>query len=253
MTDESGLVFEVAGRTATVTIERPPANAINSAMATRFAEILDEVENGDVIALIVRSGLERFFMAGGDIFDYARLDSDEMAALATKYRNLFRRLVTLPVISLCVVDGLAVGAGAELAVSCDLRVFGPRAGFSLAEVTLGGIPAAGGTQALLKLLGYSTALDLMVTGRSLDQAGAARLNLAVPAEQPDAVAAELAERIAAMPPDSVRAIKRTLLAGVESGTQAGLAEEAASAAFLVAQDAFRERVQAFVNRSPGRR
>jgi enoyl-CoA hydratase len=248
VTVEAGLSLEVTDRVAVVTIDRPPANALNAAMAERFDAVLDEIEQGDVIALVLTSAHERFFMAGGDIFDYARLDGQEMAALATKYRMLFRRLVQLPVVSICVVDGLAVGGGAELALSCDLRVFGPRSSFNLAEVTLGGIPAAGGTQALLKLLGYSTALDLMVTGRSLDQAEAARLNLATPADEPDRVALELAHHVASMPADSVRAIKRTLLAGAEHGTEAGLAEEAESAAFLVAQEAFRERVQAFVNR-----
>jgi enoyl-CoA hydratase/carnithine racemase len=250
---ERGVSLEVDGRVAVVTIDRPPANAINAAMAERLDAIWDEVEQRDVVALVLTSASERFFMAGGDIFDYARLDGEEMAALATKYRVLFRRLVQLPVISICVVDGLAVGGGAELALSCDLRIFGPSSSFSLAEVSLGGIPAAGGTQALLKLLGYATALDLMVTGRSLDQAEAARLELATPSDDPDKSARELAHHIASMPVESVRAIKRTLLAGAEHGTATGLEEEARSAAFLVAQDEFRERVQRFTTRRGERR
>jgi enoyl-CoA hydratase/carnithine racemase len=249
---EAGIGLRVEGRVATVTIDRPPANAINAAMATRLDAVWDELVERDVVAMVLTSASDRFFMAGGDIFDYAKLDGAQMNALATKYRVLFRRLVELPLISICVVDGLAVGGGAELALSCDLRIFGPGAKFNLAEVKLGGIPAAGGTQALLKILGYATALDLMVTGRSLDQAEAARLNLASDADDPDAAALELARHIETMPAESVRAIKRTLAAGAEHGFDAGIAEEAASAEFLVAQPEFQERVAQFVDRSSRR-
>jgi enoyl-CoA hydratase/carnithine racemase/acyl dehydratase len=248
-TPEAGIGLRVEGRVAVVTIDRPPANAINSAMATRLDRVWDELVERDVVSLVLDSAHDRFFMAGGDIFDYANLDAAGMNALATKYRTLFRKLASLPLISICAVDGLCVGAGAELAVSCDLRVFGPQADFSLAEVKLGGIPAAGGTQALLKILGYPTALDLMVTGRSVDQVEAVRLGLATAADDPTKAALALAQHMATMPVESVRAIKRTLAAGAERGFEHGIAEEASSAEFLVGQPEFRQRVADFIDRS----
>jgi enoyl-CoA hydratase/carnithine racemase len=129
------------------------------------------------------------------------------------------------------VHGFALGGGFELALSCDLIVADETAVVGLPEVTVGVIPAGGGTQLLTRRIGASRAADLVFTGRRLDVDEAARLGLVdrrVPAGDDRAAALALAETIAANSPVGVRNAKQALRRGLDVDLAAGLDVEDAS-------------------------
>jgi enoyl-CoA hydratase/carnithine racemase len=236
---------------ATITLDRPPANALNSEIATELETALDAIlERDDVRCLVIRSANPRFFMAGGDIGVYAEKSAAELAVLVAHYRQLFRRVHELPVPTVAVADGHAVGGGAELFMACDFRVVGPRAKVGTVEILIGGLPSAGGTWLLPRLVGYSRALELMISGRSLDQDEALRVGLATSAAE-DALGEgmRIAREIASRSPVAVRWIKRCALAAVggDLSVVAALEDEATTA--IGATEEFRAEVASFLARS----
>jgi enoyl-CoA hydratase/carnithine racemase len=246
----SHLTFTHDAGVGTITIDRPPANALNSELIGELGAILDQAESdAEIRALVIVSANPKFFMAGGDINTYAVLDPDALVALVAKYRATFQRLRDLPVPTVAAVDGHAQGGGAELLLACDFRVAGPNAKVGFAEILLGGVPSAGGTQWLAPLVGYERALELMLTGRTLGPEEAVAAGLATrQADDPAAAALRLAAELAAAPPVAVAHIKRCVRASVSGDPVAGAqSEDEATAAIAVTQE-FRDRVQAFLNR-----
>jgi enoyl-CoA hydratase len=246
----SHLTFTVAGGIGTITIDRPPANALNDELSAELDAILARVETGaDVRCLIIHSANPRFFMAGGDINKYAGLSPAALTALVRGYRTVFRRLHELPVPTIAVADGHAQGGGAEMLLACDFRVVGSNVKIGLPEVLLGGVPSAGGTQLLAPMIGYHHALELMLSGRSVEWEEAVRLGLATSHdEDPLAAAERIAAGIAAMPPTAVRWIKRCTLASLtdDHARKERLDDEATAAIGATAE--FHARVQAFIDR-----
>ena len=126
--------------------------------------------------------------------------------------------------------GFALGGGCELALLCDIVVAGDDATFGQPEIKLGVMPGAGGTQRLTRAIGKARAMELILTGRSIDAREAERLGLVsrvVPAEETLDRALELAGRIAALPPIAVRAAKAAVNAAQELPLSDGLAREQA--------------------------
>src|SRR5262249_49196898 len=155
----------------------------------------------DVRCAILSSANPRFFMAGGDINGYAVYQADELVSLVARYRATFQRLRDVRVPVIAAADGHAQGGGSELLLACDMRVLGRNARVGLPGVRRGGVPWAGGTQWLPKLLRYDLALELMITGRTVGRDEAMALGLATRlADDPLAEAERMAAEIAALPP-----------------------------------------------------
>ena len=123
--------LKVAGRIATVTLNRPPVNAFNAEMFTTFHAILDDLGlRSDWSVLHIRSGLE-VFSAGADLAEistrFSAPDKMEAAAKTTRpFQELFQRISDLPQVSLAEIGGAAMGGGYELALGCDLRLTDPK-------------------------------------------------------------------------------------------------------------------------------
>ena len=160
--------------------------------------------------------------------------------------------IRLPIIA--AVRGFALGGGFELAMLCDLLVAGDDAVFGQPEIKLGVMPGAGGTQRLTRAIGRARAMELILTGRTIDAREADRLGLVslfVPAEETLDRALELAGRIAAMPPLAIRAAKASVNAAAERPLSEGLAAEQAAFFGLFATADQKEGMAAFVEkRSP---
>jgi enoyl-CoA hydratase len=246
----SHLTFTTTDGVGTITIDRPPANALNDELSGELAGILDRVTADDAVrCVVIRSANPRFFMAGGDINKYVGLSPDALTALVRGYRQVFRRLHELRVPTIAVADGHAQGGGAEMLLACDFRVVGSNVKIGFPEVLLGGVPSAGGTQLLAPMIGYHHALELMLSGRSVEWEEALRLGLATShAEDPLAEAERIAAGIAAMPPMAVRWIKRCTLASLtdDQVRKERLDDEAMAA--ICATEEFHSRVQAFIDR-----
>jgi enoyl-CoA hydratase/carnithine racemase len=221
---------EVADGVATVTLDRPEArNAISSALATELAEAFEPLStNREVRAVVLTGAGDRAFCAGADLRERGGFDDHGWFVQREIFRRGFGAVRRCPLPTVAAVFGYALGGGFELALCCDLVVAAEDAVMGLPEVQLGLVPAGGGTQLLVRRVGQAVAKDLVLTGRRVDAAEAARLGLAdrvVPrAELPDA-AQGLARRIAANAPTAVRLAKWAIDLGGDLAREAGLEVE----------------------------
>ncbi|MEA2579502.1 MAG: crotonobetainyl-CoA hydratase [Actinomycetota bacterium] len=210
------------GRVLEITIDRPKANAIDSATSRRMGEVFvsfrDEPEL--LVAIITGAG-DRFFSAGWDMKAAEQGDSEDWGpggfAGLTEMFDLDK-----PVIA--AVNGYAAGGGFELALACDLIVASTSASFFVPEVHLGFVADAGGIFRLPKRLPHALAMELLLTGRRMQAEEAARwglVNRLVAPEQVLSVARELAGEIAAAAPLAVRATKAIVDATYELDERQG--------------------------------
>ena len=217
-----GLRTERVGRVLEITIDRPKANAVDSAtsreMGDAFASFRDDPEL--VVAIITGAG-ERFFSAGWDMKAAVAGDSQDWGpggfAGLTEMFDLDK-----PVIA--AVNGYAAGGGFELALACDLIVASTTATFFVPEVHLGFVADAGGVFRLPKRLPRALAMELLLTGRRMPAEEAARWGLVNRVVEPGQVmiaARALAQEIAGAAPLAVRATKAIVNATAELSEQDG--------------------------------
>ena len=165
-------VFDKAGESA---------NSLSAEVMAEFGDILDQLDKQPPKGLIVRSGKEAGFIAGADIEEFSQLDSAEKGrALVTRGWNLFNRLAAVPYPTLALVRGHCLGGGLELALACRYLVAVDEAGtkMGLPEVMLGIFPGWGGMLRLPKRVGPAAALDMMLTGKTIDAKRARKMGLA---------------------------------------------------------------------------
>ena len=207
--------LKVAGRIASVTLNRPPVNAFNGEMFTSFHAILDDLgSRGDWSVLHIRSALE-VFCGGADLTEistrFSAADKMEAAAKTTRpFQELFQRISDLPQVSLAEIGGAAMGGGYELALGCDLRIAANEARLGLPEVGLGLLPGGGGTQRLTWIAGPAVAARIILTGDRVDGKSARELGMvqwAVPRSELEAEASKLAQKVASLHPLALAACK----------------------------------------------
>ncbi len=215
------------GYVAELVLDRPEAM---NAVSTEFAEALTTATEGlaadlDVRAVAVTSSSPRAFSVGADLKERNRLSDDELRAQRPVTRAAYRGVLDLPVPSIAAVDGYALGGGFEIALACDLIVAGSGATVGLPEVSVGVIPAGGGTQLLPRRVGWSRAASLVFTARRLDAEEACRLGVLDEVVETGCArerALELAEGIAANSPVALRNAKRAMRIGFDLDLAAGL-------------------------------
>jgi crotonobetainyl-CoA hydratase len=220
-----GIRTERRAGTLEVTIDRPKANAIDSATSRALGEAFAGFRDDDElrVAILTAAG-DRFFSAGWDMVAAAEGDSEEWGPGGfAGLTELFE--LDKPVIA--AVNGYAAGGGLELALACDLIVAVPDARLSVPEVRVGLVPDAGGVLRLPKRIPRALAMEMLLTGRPIDAERAARwglVNRVVERNELLATARELAADIESAAPLSVRAVKAIVTAteqlSVEDGYQA---------------------------------
>ena len=210
---------DVTDHVATIVLSRPEAmNAIDPEMKDELFKIWDRIRDDDDIWVAILTGAgEKAFCAGADLkktlpgsetFAQQYLNRPGGGALAASL-DMDKPLIAA-------VNGYAMGGGMELALACDIRVASTNALFALTEVRVGSLPGSGGTQRLPRAIGMSNAMLMLLTGDRMDATEAHRIGLVSrvcePADLAQA-AADLAARIAANAPLSVRAVKRMVVQG----------------------------------------
>jgi len=184
-----------------VTLNRPQAlNALNAALISDLAAAIDEFEVDDAIGAIVLTGTDKAFAAGADIKEmvgktYPQVYLDDFITQGWERVAHCRK----PVVA--AVAGFALGGGCEIAMMCDIIIAADTARFGQPEITLGTIPGAGGTQRLTRSIGKAKAMDLCLTGRTMDAEEAERAGLVsriVPAADLLVEAVKVAQRISEM-------------------------------------------------------
>ncbi len=242
-----------AGAVSTLTLGRPPVNAIDAAFVDALDAALAGVEKARPTALVVRSS-QRCFCAGADLSLIQRYfaEPDGVASMVGYVRELhrvFRRLERLEAVTIAAIGGPALGGGLELALSCDLRVAATAARLGLPEARVGMIPGAGGTQRLTRLCGPGTASRLILGGEVVDGAEAERLGIVQWAVAPAALdgrAQELASAVGGLSRAALLASKDCILASFERGAD-GYARELEKPLDLMKNPDSRARVTQFLS------
>jgi enoyl-CoA hydratase/carnithine racemase len=191
---------EVNGTVGIATLNRPEAlNALNTALLNELADALEAWDRGNEVRCMIVTGSERAFAAGADIKEMAPKSFSDMYR-ENLFGNQLDRIARIRKPVIAAVAGHALGGGCELALACDFIIAADTARFGQPEITLGIMPGLGGSQRLTRIIGKSKAMDMCLTGRSMDAAEAEASGLAarvVPADMLMAEALKAASKIAA--------------------------------------------------------
>lgn len=257
MVDPSPLRYEVADRVATLTLDRPEAlNALDLPLKAALLAALREAERDRDVRAIVLTGAGRAFCAGQDLRERAASDA---APLDEELRERYNPIVLAvarsakPVIA--AVNGVAAGAGASLALACDLRLAAEGASFLLAFGRVGLIPDSGATWFLPRLVGPARAAELAFITDPLTAEDALRVGLVnrvVPADRLLDEARALAGRLASAAPVALALTKRALARSLEVGLEEALDHEASLQGIAGRSADHAEGLAAFAEKRPPR-
>lgn len=223
--DDTVLYALAADGVATITLNRPAQrNALNMAMAEALAAAARRAAaEGARLVLLRAAG--PVFGAGADLKERQRMSDDQVRARRVKGFAAYAAIEALPMPSIAVVEGPAVGSGVEMAAACDIILATPAASFRTPEALWGTV---GATQRLPRVLGKRLAKDLMFTGRTLTAEEALAHGLVarlVPPEALESVLAEIAAAVVKAPPAALRLAKRCIDEGAELDPRGALAAE----------------------------
>ena len=244
------LLVDVADGIAIVTLNRPAKlNSLDAASHTAIRQALDGAERDGVRAILL-TGAGRGFCAGQDLEGVAS-DADLGVLLERDWNPLVRRLRSIPVPVVCAVNGIAAGAGANVALACDVVLAARSAKFSQAFARIGLMPDAGGTWALPRLVGDARARGLAMLAEPLPAEQAEAWGLIWRCVDDDALMPEaeaLAARLAGQPTQAFAAMKQAFLAGAAATFEEHLLTEAALQGQLGRTPDYREGVAAFLEK-----
>ncbi len=244
------LILEVEdSRIATISINRPKQlNALNNQVFEELDSALDQIEKDESIrALIITGSGEKAFVAGADIKEFADFDKEQATKLSKRGHKVFQKIEDLSIPVLAAINGYALGGGFELALSCHFRVASKAAVLGLPEVSLGLIPGYGGTQRLTKLVGYSKALELIMSGRFVKAEEAFQLGLINSIAEGD-ISEASKKMLSGMIKQAPLALKNAILAVKEAGNDSGYEMEANLFGDLFNTADFKEGTSAFMEK-----
>lgn len=238
--DDKGIV--------TVTVNRPKKlNALNDEVLNELAEVFKEIHIDTGIKGVILTGAgDKAFVAGADIKELADLDERSGRMASQKGQQIFQSIEDTRKPVLAVVNGYALGGGAELAMACHLRIASPNAVFGLPEVGLGLIPGYGGTQRLSHMIGKARALEMILTAKQVKAEQALEMGLVNQvAEDADQAAHELLDTILKNGPV---AISKAIAAVYHSDEARGYQVEADLFGMLCDTEDFVEGTNAFLEK-----
>jgi enoyl-CoA hydratase/carnithine racemase len=247
--------LEVDGGVGTIRLDRPKMNALNVQVQEEIRAVATEAaEREDVRAVIVYGG-ERVFAAGADIKEMAAMSYQDMVRRSGGLQSAFTSVARIPKPVVAAVNGYALGGGCELALCADFRIAADDATLGQPEILLGVIPGAGGTQRLTRLVGPSTAKDLIFTGRFVKAEEALAIGLVdrvVPAASVYDEARAWAGQFSEAAAYALRAAKEAVDRGSEVDLETGLEIERQQFASLFATDDRTIGMESFIESGPGR-
>src|SRR4051795_1540398 len=246
---------ELDGAVATIRLDRPPMNAINSALQEDLRSAATQVSQDESVRAVVLYGGEKVFAAGADVKEFAGQDHAYLMRDASRIMSAIDALARIPKPVIAAVTGYALGGGCELALTADFRVSADNAKWGQPEILLGIIPGMGGTQRLPRLVGPAKAKDLIFTGRFVDAQEALEIGLVdavVPAEQVYPTARAMAAKFAKGPALALAAAKAAIDGGLDGDLASGLRLESYLFASVFATDDARTGMASFIENGPGK-
>jgi len=244
--------FKAEGPIVRITLNRP--DRLNSFTAQMHEELREALANLGDARVVVLTGAGRAFCAGQDLNDRAVAPGQtvDLGDTVTKSWNpLVRTLTSLPQPVIARVNGVAAGAGANIALACDIAVAAKSAKFIQSFSAIGLIPDSGGTWVLPRLVGQARALGLALTGEPLPAEKAAEWGLIWKAVEDEALDAEvdaIANKLASLPPLGLAAIKDMIRSSWQYSLDEELERQAGAMRRLGFTEDYREGVAAFLEK-----
>jgi len=206
----------------TIIFNRPEAmNALSLETMATFADVVKQIHADDNARVVVLYGSgERAFCSGGDLVELQhRPSADDARQMITTMGDALLMLERLPIPVIAGINGYALGGGAEIALACDMRIADEKAKMAMVQINMAHTTGWGAGQRLMRAVGYSKAMQILVTGQMMRAEELKSLNLIneiVSVAQAPQRALELAQEIAERPPKAVRGIKQLLQAGLQN-------------------------------------
>jgi 2-(1,2-epoxy-1,2-dihydrophenyl)acetyl-CoA isomerase len=252
--DFENIIYQKKEGVATITLNRPQAlNAFTPPMNGELQRALKDADEDKTIRCFLLTGSGRAFCSGQDLKGRTPENKGSLSAsLRERYNPIILRLRRTEKISVAAVNGIAAGAGCNLALACDLRVASEQAQFVQAFVRVGLAPDCGGSTILPRLVGLSKALELLLLGEPVDAKEALRIGLVakvVPANDLPSASLAIAQTIA-RGPRSLGLIKRAVNRAVLPELEAQLEYEAYLQEIAGRSSDFDEGVRAFLEKRP---
>lgn len=227
MSDFETILVTHTDRVATIQLNRPTAlNALNSQVMTEVTTAAAELDRDPGVGAIIVTGSEKAFAAGADIKEMAELSFAEV--FEADFFELWSKFAATRTPTIAAVAGYALGGGCELAMMCDILIAADTAKFGQPEIKLGVLPGMGGSQRLTRAIGKAKAMDLILTGRTIDAVEAERAGLVsrlVPADTLIDEALAVAQTIAGMSLSASRMAKEAVNRAFETSLTEGLLYE----------------------------
>ena len=218
-TQEPAVLYDEEGAVAVITLNRPASlNSFTRQMHRDLWAVLDKVEANPAIRALVLTGAGRGFCAGADLSEFDFREGPDLMQRADPgpiieqaFNPTTRRLTAVRVPTVCAVNGVAAGAGASVAMACDITIAAPGASFIQAFSKIGLVPDSGGTWLLPQRVGLARAMALCLTGDKLSAQEAKAMGMIWDVQdEPVAAAKALAQRLAAMPTKALIATRHLL-------------------------------------------
>jgi enoyl-CoA hydratase len=249
---DAPILVERDGPLGIITLNRPDKlNALNEDVRQRIMAAVDDFAEDDAVKVAILHGNgEKAFVAGADVSEFASRTPEEQRTVYER-RRVYEAVAGFPKPIICAIHGFCLGGGNELALACDIRVADSTAQFSQAEIRLGIIPGAGGTQRLARLVGPGQALRIALSGDFIDAAEAYRIGMVeflVDEGEHLTKARDIASRMARWSPVALRLVKQSVQAAMEMPLKAGLEYERELFLEAFASEDGREGVAAFVEK-----
>ncbi len=244
------ILFTKENGYAIVQFNRPEVlNALNTQVMNEVVTAFEDCDTDENVGCIILTGNEKAFAAGADIKEMAEANSVEMM----KRDNLARwekiRKIKKPIIA--AVSGFALGGGCEVAMACDIIIASESAKFGQPEINIGVMPGAGGTQRLIRAVGKSKAMEMILTGDFISAEDAMQWGLVskiVPNEFLLDEAKSLAKKIASKAPIAIKMAKESILKSFDTTMEVGLEMERKNFYTLFATEDQKEGMRAFIEK-----
>lgn len=248
------LLFDIQDNIATITLNRPEKlNAFTTEMLYAWADALQECQRNDQIRAVVLTGTGRAFCSGGDVQGMserkqAETPIERKASLANRVHRIPLLMSELEKPTLVAINGVATGAGLDMALMGDIRIAAQSARMAETYVRVGIMAGDGGAWYLPRLIGTPRALELLLTGRFVDADEAFQMGLVnkvVPDEQLMQETYDMAARIAAGPPLAIRMMKKAVYQGLDMDIRTHLEQVSSHMAVLFSTEDHQEALNAF--------
>ncbi|TET76366.1 MAG: hypothetical protein E3J42_01825 [Dehalococcoidia bacterium] len=234
-----------------LTLNRPLAsNIINLELANELGDACREINQDEEVRAVIITGAGQTFCSGANLDELSSLTLGELSRM-NPASVVSRAVATLSCPVIAAINGDALGAGLELALSCDIRVSSENAQFGLPETSYGLIPGGGGTQRLPRIVGRGKASEMILIAEPIDAREAYRIGLiskVVPGEKLAEEAEEIAKRLVSRAPIAVRYAKEALNKGMDMTLEQGLRLEADLSFLLQSTEDRAEGIRAFLEK-----